>query len=378
MNDQAKPQDEPNEPFDPERVGDLYPDPDADPDSEPPWRPYEWVFACCPESDRLDVFFAALSMFGTSGEIDVLDSYEYDPSDPTGSKLPKTIAGATDLLRRQYTRRGNIRARIDFAAPTGRMLETHVSVGADIPGTYSRVDADAGSWRWPGKCLYQQPSPYPKTMKPPSLEVEAGLTYTYWMTDIYTLLIRLCTVNPAITTGGCGGHWCMPITGSGSYHADGYVARDLARTWWHLVHADFKQTSGYSLADLRACVEASPRGQSLSPAVGVWFTREEVLAAMDVPKEKLLAALQACAAETSPEWRAIEGDINRIRQTFEYREGADVEWTSFGPEHAAFLKKHAPFVVKQLDSGAVVMLASPWRNFWPLWSDALSLLGIRP
>jgi len=374
MSHQAKPPEDPNTPCDPENVGDPY-TLDWDPESDPPWRPYDGFFAWCPESNRLDVFFAILSTFGTSGRIQVLDYY--DPSDPTDSKLPRTIPDATDLLRRQYARRGSIRVDIDFSAPSGHTLNVRVGAETDSQTSPDPLGLDAGRSQYH---LYSAPIPHPKDRTwHPSVEVEAGLAYTTWRTDAYEILVRLCTVNPSITVGGCRCVWGLPTTGSGSYHADGYVARDLARTWWHLVNPQSaEQTSGYSLADLRAVVEASPRGQSLSPAMGVWLTREEVLAAMDVPKEKLLAALQVCAAEASPEWRAIEDDINRIRQSFEYREGADVEWTSFGNEHATFLKKHAPSVVKRLDSGAVVLLAYPWRNLWPLWSDALILLGIRP
>ncbi len=366
---ESKDQSEPNRACDPENMGDPYPDPDADPDSEPPWRPGETYFAWCPESSRMDAFLATLSTLGASSAIDVF-RYRYDPSDtrPTHSL---SMADATELLRDDYAL-GSARGRFEISAPTGRTLVVHIRVDTQI-----EVVAVLS-----GGLLYGAPIPYLKHRTRPSVEVEAGVAYTTWFTDASEILMRLCMSSPAIAIGGCdrGGSWGLAATTYvASYHADGYTARDLARTWWHLMHPQSAVTTeGSSLAELRACVEESPPGLSLSPAIGVWLTREEVLAAIDLPKEDLLAALETCA-ETPPfEWRAVEPEINRVLRGIEHAAAEDIEWSHMGPKHNPFLKKHAPSVVRRLDNGAVVLFAHPYRTLWPLWADALALLGIRP
>jgi hypothetical protein len=364
---ESKNQTESSSSYDPENIGDPYSDPDADPDSEPPWRPRETYFAWCPESSRMDAFLATLATLGVSSAIDVF-RYRYDPNDtrPTDSL---SVADAIDLLRDDYAL-GFARGRLEISAPTGRSLVVHISVGSNI-----EVVAGLSG----GGPLHRAPIPHLKHRRP-RMEVEAAVAYSSWFTDASHLAERLFMASPAITIGGCDrGNWGLAVMYAASYHADGHVVRDLGRTWWHLTHPDSAlSTADLSVAELRACVEASPPGLSLSPAIGVWLKREEVLGMMDLPPEDVLAALEACAEEPSAEWCAAEAEINRVLRGIEHAPADDIEWSHMGHKHISFLKNHTPTVVKRLDNGGVMLVAHPFRTLWPLWAKALDLLGIRP
>jgi hypothetical protein len=45
-------------------------------------------------------------------------------------------------------------------------------------------------------------------------------------------------------------------------------------------------------------------------------------------------------------------------------------------KHVRFLEQHAPFRVRRLPSGGVVLSTHPFRSLWPLWADALFVLGL--
>jgi hypothetical protein len=47
-------------------------------------------------------------------------------------------------------------------------------------------------------------------------------------------------------------------------------------------------------------------------------------------------------------------------------------------ETLAFIERHAPNHVQRLPNGGVVLATHPYRTLWPLWADALFLLGIIP
>ena len=46
-------------------------------------------------------------------------------------------------------------------------------------------------------------------------------------------------------------------------------------------------------------------------------------------------------------------------------------------KHARFIERHAPYHVRRLPSGGVLLATHPYRTLWPFWADALFLLGIR-
>ncbi|NUQ79852.1 MAG: hypothetical protein HUU21_40635, partial [Polyangiaceae bacterium] len=45
--------------------------------------------------------------------------------------------------------------------------------------------------------------------------------------------------------------------------------------------------------------------------------------------------------------------------------------------HRRFIEQHAPYHVRRLPNGGVMLATHPYRTLWRLWADALDLLGIR-
>jgi hypothetical protein len=44
-------------------------------------------------------------------------------------------------------------------------------------------------------------------------------------------------------------------------------------------------------------------------------------------------------------------------------------------KHVPFIQRHAPYPVRRLPGGSVVLATHPSRTLWPLYADALGLLG---
>jgi hypothetical protein len=345
---------------------------DGDPDSELPPRPGRSFMAWCPEPGRLDAFLAFLSAVAGESRLVEVD----DENNPT-KQLYLPFVDAATQLRREYARDRSALASSTFKAPSDRLLKVGAGVHAERVHWYSPIAVGAG---WMRHYLFHSPIPRSKHGGPCSVEVEAGVACKMDMADAYKILVQLCSSSTAVTTGGCGeGDWGFPTTNAASYHPDGYAARDLAMSWLH--HNDNYSTTltaGFSIEALREGVDASPRGISVSPVEGEWLSREEVLAAMDLPPEVLFAALDVSAAKVPPKWKAIEADVRRVLRELEDADADDVEWIPITDEHIRFFKEHTPAIAKRLDNGAVVLFAHPFRTLWPLWADALALLGIRP
>jgi hypothetical protein len=112
------------------------------------------------------------------------------------------------------------------------------------------------------------------------------------------------------------------------------------------------------------------------------LSREQVLKALETPPATLLEALEA-AAVPDDAWRAAEP---KTRELMELRRQLDDEAAGEVPpafwvdittrEHTRFLEEHAPFHVRRLPSGGVVLATHPYRTLWPLWVDALFVLGL--
>lgn len=105
------------------------------------------------------------------------------------------------------------------------------------------------------------------------------------------------------------------------------------------------------------------------------LSREEVLAALQVPPALLLEALEASAVPNQ-DWRDAEAIAHRMSDAKEKGEAtSEIYWPD--GTHAQFLKHHAPTHVRRLPNGGVLLATHPYRTLWPLWADALLLLGIR-
>ncbi|MGK3998724.1 hypothetical protein [Sorangium sp. So ce1024] len=273
-----------------------------------------------------------------------------------------------------------------------------------------------------------------------SVEVEAAVMSVHVQQDIKDFLVRVCA-SEHVTTGGCSdlNTWGPPIELAATYHADSFVARDLALSWVH-IHEGYKvaRAAGNSIDALRARIEAAPRGTRIAIAgtvararkhaelecvaererIGLlvrdepdprarWrktielteredalrargevlplgtrvalagdaeLTREQVLAALSMRPATLLEALEASAVPDDT-WRAIEPIALETIQAA--KEGAPTEDVIVNTGvHTRFIERHAPFHVRRLASGGVLLATHPYRTLWPLWSDALFALGL--
>jgi hypothetical protein len=193
------------------------------------------------------------------------------------------------------------------------------------------------------------------------------------------------------------------------------VARDLALSWIHLYDSDKTACiAGLPLDALAARVEAAPQDARVGIATSIehieehfardnaaarsWptraprpdlerkgpraiaqsdevLTREQVLKALQTPPAALLDALEA-AAVPDDEWRATEPlALEAIEAKKQGAPTLEID-VSTG-KHRRFIEHHAPYHVRRLPNGGVLLATHPYRTLWQLWTDALLLLGIR-
>jgi hypothetical protein len=75
------------------------------------------------------------------------------------------------------------------------------------------------------------------------------------------------------------------------------------------------------------------------------------------------------------EWRAVESRALDLIEA--KKQGAPTEEVNVSTgKHTRFIQRHAPFHVRRLPNGGVMLATHPYRTLWPLWADALYLLGI--
>jgi hypothetical protein len=120
--------------------------------------------------------------------------------------------------------------------------------------------------------------------------------------------------------------------------------------------------------------EAGRRGARAAIEGDAELTRETVIKALDMPPSLLLDALEASAVPDDA-WRSVESAaLETIAATKEGAPTYVADVTS--RKHVQFIERHAPYQVRRLPSGGVVLATHPYRTLWPLWADALFLLGI--
>ena len=123
-------------------------------------------------------------------------------------------------------------------------------------------------------------------------------------------------------------------------------------------------------------VDAAARGACVAVAGGGKLSRETVLKAMETSPATLFDALEA-SAMTDQEWRAIEPiALETIEATRAGVPTQRVDRTT--RKHVRFLQLHAPYHVRRLPGGGVLLATHPYRTLWQLYADALFLLGITP
>jgi hypothetical protein len=118
-----------------------------------------------------------------------------------------------------------------------------------------------------------------------------------------------------------------------------------------------------------------PHGRVAIPG-DVALSRDAVLAALAAPQGALLEALEASAV-ADDEWRAVESHaLETIEATKAGAPTHEVNVTT--RRHVQFIERHAPYHVRRLPNGGVMLATHPYRTLWQLYADALFLLGISP
>jgi hypothetical protein len=334
-----------------------------------------FFYAWSDEADRGDAFLAALSALavpeGTCSTMISAVSY-------SGLSVDELIAAA----------------RADFRADRGTDASFDVKlISGRLLYFYTTCYGEELERRYPTGPLNMRPSRQAELLPAclpialgggeRSVEVEALIASLLAQPDVEDLLLRFCApdANKRVPTGGCAEFWGWgaPIEIGATYHADaGEVARDLSLSWVHLHDGDqVERAAGLSLSTLRERVEAAPYGARVAVKGSAELSRETVLKALDAPPSALLDALDASAAAPDDEWRAV---LPRALETLEAeKQGAPTyEADLTTRKHVRFLQQHAPYHVRRLPSGGVLLATHPVRTLWPLWADALCLLGITP
>ncbi|WP_441292757.1 hypothetical protein ACSRUE_22285 [Sorangium sp. KYC3313] len=342
-------------------------------------------FAWCNEPERVDAFAAALSALMIPGDlIDLMMS----------ATITSRTRSTDDVLA---TVRANFGGQNSAHLGSGVMLRASERVmvfslacypeDSEDDHPYGPLKAKAGERKWD---FY----PYELAVSrgPRSVEAEAAAAYHVVQGDIEDLLLRLCAPDASgrVPTGACTGEeeWIAPVEMSATYNANAAeVARDLALSWVSLHDKEsVSRIAGTSLEALRARVEAAPCGARV-PMKGTSeltssLSRETVLKALATPPATLLEALEA-AAVPDDAWRAADPkarELMELRRQLGDEDAGEVPpafWVDVTTrEHTRFLEEHAPFHVRRLPSGGVVLATHPYRTLWPLWADALFVLGL--
>ncbi|WP_437322362.1 hypothetical protein [Sorangium sp. So ce394] len=347
-------------------------------------RPH--FFAWCDEPERIDAFAAALYALVIPGDL-----MSVDLSTDIWCKT-SSMDEALAMVRAHFGGRNS--AHVSSGVMLSDSERVMVFSAACYPEESERrrpfgpLSMAAGERKWD---FY----PYEIAVgsySPRFVEAEAAVAYHMVQDDVEDLLLRLCAPDASgrVPTGACTGEedWIAPVEMCATYNANAAeLARDLALSWVSLHDKEsVSRIAGMSLEALHARVDAASRGARV-PMKGESeltrsLSRETVLKALAMPPAALLEALEA-AAVPDDAWRAAEPQAREImellRQLGEAAEGegppawrADI--TTRG--HVRFLEEHAPFHVRRFPSGGVVLATHPYRTLWPLWADALFVLGL--
>ncbi|KYF66890.1 hypothetical protein BE11_48375 [Sorangium cellulosum] len=343
-------------------------------------------FAWCDEPERLDALATALSTLVIPGALISL------MMSATISCETRSIDEVLAMVRAHFGGQKSAHILSDVRLnDSERIMMLSLACypeESECRHPYGPLKVEAGERKWD---FY----PYEIAVgsySPRFVEAEAAVACHLVQGDIEDLLLRLCAPDASgrVPTGACTGEedWIAPVEMCATYNANATeLARDLALSWVSLHDQEsVSRIAGTSLEALRARVEAAPSGARV-PMKGTSeltrsLSRETVLKALATPPVTLLDALEA-AAVPDDAWRDAEPRAHEIlellRQLGEAPEGEGPPAFSAkvtSPGHVRFLEEHAPFRVRRLPSGGVVLATHPYRTLWPLWSDALFVLGL--
>ncbi|MDC3956794.1 hypothetical protein KEG38_23235 [Polyangium jinanense] len=375
--------------------------------------------AWCEESAKVDAFIAAvLALMGA-------DAY-CRPEPPTPGRPRWTgwddvpVAEVVEILREKFTRKSAALLWGTGRGASGEQFWLRMQCHG--------VDYNVGRWKPEvllGGDWQDFPSPeemrcfefvLPDGERSPAAEAAYVAMYHQRMCEHALLCVCSPDESKRVTTGGISsGRWYAPLEIAGTYHLDGNVARDLVLSWMYIHEGErIEYIAGLPMDALAARIEATPKGTRIGIATNakhrgehivldmeatntklgwplhpgavrrgarkrlptdVELSREEVLAALQLPPVVLLEALEASAVPDQ-DWRDAEA-IARAMTEAKEKGGATSEIYWPDGTHVQFLKHHAPYHVRRLPNGGVLLATHPYRTLWQLWADALNLLGIR-
>ncbi|MGK3998006.1 hypothetical protein [Sorangium sp. So ce1024] len=373
-------------------------------------------YAWCDEADRLDAFAEALSALAYPGGVCSVSLSTLGTSERLwrdGVLVEEVIEMVRAAFKPGSQVDVDFHARWRWLSRTGLNLECY---GEERARWYPYSPLRVGT----GERKDVFPDCLEIAVGLRSVEVEAAIASMDLQQEMKEILLGLCApgAHAHVTTGMCTAAWAQPapIEACATYHADARVARDLALSWVHLHDGDIVgRASGLSLDALAARVEAAPRGACVGVASDVErvdqhlsldraasrsrderpthvgavrrgprarlpddaeLTREQVLAALATPPATLIEALDASAV-SDDEWRAVEPRVLELIDAV--KQGAPTSAVNVRTgRHIRFIERHSPYHVQVLPNGGVMLAIHPYRTLWPLWADALLLLGIRP
>lgn len=366
------------------------------------------LFGWCDQASRVDAFAAALAALIDPGGVCSV-TIESRGSRESISRRDISVEEAVAMVRAAFTTatyaNASFHGPLDSGAWRGGALHCHGD--GHEPG-YPSGPLELS--------LGERKDVFPRSLTiafgpgERVVEVEAAILAMRVQQDVENLLVRLCAPDASkrVITGtySNASFWGAPIETCATYNSDaGAVARDLALSWIHL-HTGERAAylAGMSMEVLRARVGSAPRGASVAVALNVDRTlehsvreraagpekyvqrgrvalpgdvalsREAVLSAVAAPPRELLEALEASAV-ADDDWRAAEPLAREVLQAT--KDGAptyEVDVTT--RKHVQFIERHAPYHVRRLPNGGVLLATHPYRTLWPLYADALFLLGI--
>ncbi|WP_437752717.1 hypothetical protein [Sorangium sp. So ce1389] len=378
-------------------------------------------YAWCDEADRFDAFAAALSALVYPGGLcDVSLSTPGSSEHLWRSEVPldEVIALTRPAFKARSEMHVNFGTKWRWLARFGLSLNCY---GEEHERRWASGPLRVHTYEWKGLYPYCLEIAIGDGVR--SVEAEAAMISMQFEQDMEEILLGLCApdARPRVTTGACSAasSWSAPVEACATYHADAAsVARDLALSWLHIHDGDLvERAASLSMDALRARVEAAPRGARVGVASTVervdehWgldrdasrsravrptradavrrvprarlvgdedLTREQVLAALSMPPATLVGALEASAVPDEA-WRSVEPRARELVQEIieEPREGEpSYEVNVATGRHVRFIERHSPYYVRRLPNGGLLLATHPFRTLWPLWSDALFVLGL--
>ena len=378
-------------------------------------------YAWCDEANRFDAFAAALSaLVYPGGRCDVSLSTPGSSEHLWRSEvsLDEVIAVTRPAFKARSEISVNFGTKWRWMARYGLSLNCY---GEEHERRWASGPLRIHTYEWKGLYPYRLEIAIGDGVR--SVEAEAAMISMQFEQDMEEILLGLCApdAHPRVTTGACSAvfSWPAPVEACATYHANAAsVARDLALSWLHIHDGDIvRRAAGLSLDALHARVEAAPRGARVGVASTVErvdehddldrdasrsraerptradairrvprarlvgdkdLTREQVLAALAMPPATLVGALEASAVPDEA-WRAVEPRARELVQEIieEPREGEpSYEVKVATGRHVRFIERHSPYYVRRLTNGGLLLATHPFRTLWPLWSDALFVLGL--